>query len=336
MQEYAETANDQELMEFVVSGFEWARDLGTNLKIESDSYDEALQEYYTSKTPGCGLIGFFPEWTNSPERQTSETCEVADMIALAMRLSEAGVGDYWDDADRWIRNMLAEGQLRSVDWVYPLSEKGTPVVGSRSRSVERVPERNLGAFAGIPSANDWYGRENSPALGHCCLANGSKVLYWIWERILRYQDGKLRVNLLLNRASKWADIDSYIPYQGRVDVKIKKPLDLSVRIPEWVHPEQVRCQVDNKERTLGWQGRYAQVGSVKPGSEVTMSFPIFERTDTIWVEKKAFTLIRKGNEVVSIDPPGRNHPLYQREHYRDDTPRFKKITRFVADQSIAW
>ena len=191
MQEYAETADDQELMEFVVSGFKWARDLGVNLKMP---IDPGLMDHYdTVKTPGSDLIGFFPEWTNSPEWQTSEMCPVTDMIALALRLSEAGVGDYWDDADRWIRNMLAGGQLRSVDWVYPLSEKGTPVVGSSSRSVDRVPERNLGAFAGAPSANDWYAKEITPAtahiMGHCCLANGSKVLYWIWERILRYQDG---------------------------------------------------------------------------------------------------------------------------------------------------
>ena len=40
------------------------------------------------------------------------------MIGLAIRFSKAGIGDYWDDADRWIRNMLAQGQLLSTDWIY--------------------------------------------------------------------------------------------------------------------------------------------------------------------------------------------------------------------------
>jgi hypothetical protein len=47
------------------------------------------------------------------------------------------------------------------------------------------------------------------------------------------------VNLLLNRASAWADLDSYIPYEGRVDVRVKRDCELAVRIPEWVKPELV-------------------------------------------------------------------------------------------------
>ena len=38
------------------------------------------------------------------------------MIALALKLSEASIGDYWDAADRCLRNMLVEGQLTSTDW----------------------------------------------------------------------------------------------------------------------------------------------------------------------------------------------------------------------------
>ena len=32
---------------------------------------------------------------------------------------------------------------------------------------------------------------------------------------------RLSVNLLLNRASPWVDVDSHIPYEGRVDLKVK-------------------------------------------------------------------------------------------------------------------
>jgi hypothetical protein len=45
------------------------------------------------------------------------------MIAVAMRLSEAGVKDYWDDADRWIRNQFAENQLLETEWIYDLAKK---------------------------------------------------------------------------------------------------------------------------------------------------------------------------------------------------------------------
>ena len=102
---------------------------------------------------------------------------------------------------------------------------------------ERVAERNLGAFGGYSSANDLFPGHGA-GITHCCTATASHTIYRIWERIQRYEAGKLRVNLLLNHASRWADIDSYIPYTGRVDVKIKQPVDLLVRIPEWATPRR--------------------------------------------------------------------------------------------------
>jgi hypothetical protein len=33
------------------------------------------------------------------------------MIALSLELTRVRVGDYWDDADRWVRNQFAENQL---------------------------------------------------------------------------------------------------------------------------------------------------------------------------------------------------------------------------------
>jgi DUF1680 family protein len=188
---------------------------------------------------------------------------------------------------------------------------------------------------GAASANDLF-VGNSWGIGHCCTANGSRALYYVWDRILRYEGGKLRVNLLLNRASRWADVDSYIPYQGRVDVKVKQPVDLSIRIPEWVTPGETRCQVSGDERELEWDERYAQVGALKPGDVATLSFPIFERTDVVHIEKERFTLVRKGNEVVSIEPSGRYYPLYQRQHYREDTPRWRKVSRFISDEGVKW
>jgi hypothetical protein len=193
----------------------------------------------------------------------------------------------------------------------------------------------VGGFAGWPSANDWQGNTGMSIM-HCCTGNGTRAIYYVWQNVLTGKDGHLRVNLLLNRASYWADVDSFIPYQGRVDVKIKKGCALSVRIPEWVKPEQTHCQVNGADRSLSWDGRYAVVGPVQPPDVVTLRFPIFERTDVVQIQGQEYTLIRKGNDVVQIDPPGRFCPLYQRQKYRDDLPRTRKVLRFVASQEIPW
>ena len=334
MLEYAQTAEDDELMEFVVRSFEWARDSGANL--EQRGWDEWV------KTPGGSLIGYFPEHLSSYRAHGSEICEVSDMIGLALKLSEAGIGDYWDDADRWIRNMLVEGQLTSTDWVSRLphadlikQDPSSPPVINPYRETDRVAERNLGAFAGWPAPNQWGIRDEFSTM-QCCTVTGARALYWTWERVLRHHDGKLRVNLLFNKASPWADLDSYIPYEGRVDVKAKQAVDLEVRIPEWVTPGETRCQVNGEERRLGWDGRYAQVGQLKPSDRATLTFPISERTDVIHIEKQPYTLVRKGNEVVSIDPPGRYYPLYQRDHYRQDTARMRKVERFIPKEQVDW
>ena len=233
---------------------------------------------------------------------------------------------------------MTENQLVKTDWAYELGEKiGDSVKTGHHVSTDRVPERNSGAFAGAPSANEWYSQETKHphALGQCCTANGSKTLFWAWERILRYSNGKLKVNLLLNRASRWADVESYIPYEGRVQVKVKQPLELSLRIPEWVAPEQASCEVDGQERKLGWNGRYAKVGNVGTGSIVRLTFPIAERSEVVWIEKRRYKIVRKGNEVVSIDPPGINGRLYQREHFRADKARTRKVVRFVSGEMLS-
>ena len=54
------------------------------------------------------------------------------------------------------------------------------------------------------------------------------------------------------------------------------------------------------------------------------------------VEKDRYTLVRKGNEVVVIDPPGRYAPLYQRDHYRENQVRWRMASRFVAKEAIHW
>ena len=78
------------------------------------------------------------------------------------------------------------------------------------------------------------------------------------------------------------------------------------------------------------------VGKVVPNDVVTLSFPIFERTDQVRIQGKDYTLIRRGNDVVHIDPPGKYCPLYQREKYRENKVHTKKVQRFVANQQIDW
>jgi len=95
--------------------------------------------------------------------------------------------------------------------------------------------------------------------------------------------------------------------------------------------------VNGAARSLGWEGRYVEGGAVKAGDRVALTFPISERTVKEKIGPVTYTLIVKGNTVVSIDPRGKNVPLYQdRERYRNPETRWLQVSRFVPEESIAW
>lgn len=309
--DHAVAVGDRELAEFVRSAFEWAR------------------------AKGNGLVGYFPENIDHDEPQGSELCEVAGMTGLAVKLSAAGLGDYWDDADRWLRNMFAEGQLRETEWAYRFGADGEKLpdegFDAEVRCIDRVPERNLGAFAGWPTPNEW-----GSGIMHCCTGNSTRALYYVWEHMASRQDGTLSVNLLLNRPSTWADVHSHIPYRGQVDVEMKEPAEVRLRLPEWVAPPEATCTVNGEERPLSFAGRYADVGRARRGDRVSLHFPIVEQPATLDIEGSQYEVVRRGNEVVHIDPPGEHGPLYQRDHYRQHETRWKTVERFVSAEEIAW
>jgi len=333
--EYALITNDSELLEFVKRGYEYGKAIG-----------------------GC-LVGFFPEFVAGSnyylDRRVNmcETCEVADMIGLGLKLTSAGLGDYWDDVDRWTRNQLVENQLTHDKLQTLLDNINTrklfeekPVEPWESDDIER----GVGGFAGWAFANDW-----GVFLSHaCCTANAGRTLYWIWESILTKQNDMVRINLLLNRPSRWLDIDSFLPYEGKIVLKIKEAKAAAVRIPEWTDRKKVACKVNDKPQEFKWSGSYVEVKGLKAGDMVTVEFPMKEASLFKEIGRIPCKLTLKGNTVVDIDPKswdrvvcpaydnvivresGELCPLYQRDHYKGNKAPMKKKTRFVSGETIKW
>ena len=261
----------------------------------------------------------------------------ADMVSLAVKLSESGLGDYWDDVDRWVRNNFAEQQLTSSEWVYRSTED-LPKQPLPPHSVaEHTPERNIGAFAGWSSGNDWV---VNGGIMHCCTGNGTRAIYYVWQSILQSDNERLKVNLLLNRAAPGADIYSYLPYSGRVDLKIKTSFrSVLVRAPEWIESgsNSVVCTVNGISRPVHWQGRSVEIGPAEPGQTLILTFPVSKRTVTERIGPDKYTLVLQGNTVVSIDPSGKHGPLYNdRLLSANNEMRWLKLDRFISGEPIAW
>ena len=161
-------------------------------------------------------------------------------------------------------------------------------------------------------------------------------MYYVWDSIVTKEGDEVRVNLHLNRASPWLDVDSYLPYEGKVVMKVKEAPRVAVRIPEWTERDRVSCKVNGQGQDLVWAGNYIQVRGLKRGDQVAVEFPM--REVTLWrnIGDMPYRLTIKGNTVVDIDPEGTIYPLYQRDHYRRDRAPMRKVPRFVSKDRIVW
>ena len=329
--------------------------------------------YEFGRAQGVVELGWFPE-VYPTRHACMEPCQVGDMTALAVKLSVADLGDYWEDVEHYTRNLLQASQLTDTWWMDRMADQspqGGPV-RPIYETADRVSERIRGTFIGLTAAGGYF----QPIAVGCCTGNGARALYFAWRHIVDEKDGELRVNLLLNRASQWADVDSYLPYQGKVEIKMKKDERLAVRIPSWVKEGQIKCRVGADETPCALEGRYLRVGPVQAGKIVTVEFPLKHETlrATIAVRltqsgrpqpdgrnDKTYTLDVKGFDVVDIWPRDLNptsdvkitdwifgrvddvrpenyvvYPFFTDPAPRGDIPRFVQARRFAPVNEMEW
>ena len=323
--DYALVANDSQLKAFVRDGYEWTRQ---------------------AAFPRIGYVGDL------------QGCGLGRLIGLAVKLSEAGMGDYWEDVDQYILNQGTEMQVMPEDRDYLENlAKGKPAPPAKVtfpgdiRSTDHVVDKAIGGFTGLLTKD---------CVWLCCSPHGSMGLYYAWDGILQYDHGTARVNLLLNRASPEMDIYSYLPYEGKVVLRNKQAREALVRIPLWADRSQVRTRVGSREVPVIWLGNYIRVDKLKPQDQVTIEFPMRETVEKWTVPKsqrflsgpnqQVFTCRFRGNTLVEITPSlysgnslekapvPRVNPLYQRRAklYESGKAPMKEVTRFVSPGAIEW
>ena len=318
MLEYSRVADDWRVLEFVRRAYEYTLTFGI---------------------PRMGWINTYPAKDN-----LCEGCALGDLVALGIRLSDARIGDYWDDVDAVVRNQLVEQQLVRADLLERVAEASAPRDPRQSSRYpnqevrEKVIERSLGNFAGQSSPTSvpktW--------VMQCCTGNATQGLYYAWEGILREEGDTTQVNLLLNRAAKSLDVDSYLPFEGKVILHNKGARRILARIPSWVEKKSLRTSVSGNPRPAIWAGNYLCVDDLRPGDRITVEFSNPETTSryTANSQTKAeatYTCNFRGSTLVGISPRDdapTSYPLYQRDPLEKDQAPMKEIARFVPDRTI--
>ena len=304
--------------------------------VENDEWlKQFIRESYDhGRRNGVLRMGWFPAWTlpvadpDAPwvagrrpqdHHNRTEGCGVSDMLVLAVKLTDAGLGDYWDDVDHIVRNQLVAQQFIDLDLM-------RRAAGGDHRH-DAVLSRFLGGFG---SARATY---NRPAVHGCCTANGSIGLYYGWHGITRFNNGIAKVNLFLNRASSWMDVNSYLPYEGKVVLHNKQAHTAHVRVPSWVEVGQVRSFVNNREGKPGRSGRYLVFQNLKKNDQIRLEFPVPTKIDKYTIAGKQYTITLRGSTLVDIAPreevPG-TYPIFQRDSLKATKAPLKKVRRFAA------
>jgi hypothetical protein len=328
------------------------------------THDAPLKEfvresYEYMRTFGIARIGLF-----------GEGCTTGDMTFLALKLSDNGAGDFWDDADQYVRNHLAELQitdaavLRKAVESMPAGGRGKNdttqgPLDPAGETNDRVVDRNVGVFFS-DSSHPTLIPEHNFLYTICCTGNCTPAMYAAWDSIVRCRDGVAQVNLLLNRASAALDIDSYLPYEGKVVIHNKTAKKLSVRVPRWVGKSAVVGRVNDQPATPFWAGQYLVFDAVNPKDTVTITFPVVETTEAytlkwkqteFWKESTnpgsawtpldppaKYTCRFRGNTLVDIAPrdAGLGYPLYQRGALKSGAAPMKTVTRYLAPTLVSW
>jgi hypothetical protein len=332
--EYGIVANDERAKEFVRRGYEFMREFAI---------------------PRLGYIDGFS--TTTTIAGFTESCMLGMWVALGIRMSDAGLGDYWDDVDQCVRNHLVEAQLTRKDLVEKAAADGferppgsqwfwvndyqRATIYPGQESTDQVIERTLGLWAGFATPT------LLPRLWvmQCCSGNAPWGLYAAWEGTVRSRDGRsAQVNLLLNHASPWLDVESSLPYEGKVVIRNKTAERISVRPSSWIERRTLRCDVDGVDRQPDRIGNYLVFDDLQPGAVLTLQFPVPEQTaEYTWMARhwRSEARVRctfRGSTLVDISPREEalgGYPIYQRDRLKTAGPApVREVERYVSDRRV--
>ncbi|MZQ83695.1 hypothetical protein GQF01_16400 [Paenibacillus sp. 5J-6] len=288
------------------------------------SYDWALTK--------CTNFGWTPGDLHE-QAYEHETCSLVDLIATGITLAQSGYVEYWGTVERFLRNHLAESQLLDLDWVEEADDKSADIPANKS--FYKVAERTRGSFAGYSAPNDFVcdvneGRGHTNDLQICCLGSGTRGLFMGWSNTITEKKGAISVNFLLNRGSKWLDVSSYLPHEGKVVLDIHTDIPrLQIRIPEWAGFTKIKFVRERNGEVIEGKGSEASswvnkhfllLGSAVAGEKITVTFPLSFRKTLENAVGQTFETEWRGDDVVNITPKGTKKPLYSGRQVFEEAP----------------
>jgi len=272
---------------------------------------------------------------------TCEICVTADAIDAAMVLADSGYEHYWEVAERMV-NHLFRAQLTDTSRLLDRDpHHPREILGA---TFEHVREALRGAFSITSTPTCMFirqnygrelpdGRDGVCEKGYytvhtaCCPAWGARTLGLLRNNTVKEDGGRVEVNLPFDRTTASVEVTSRLPFEGTIRVAARKPVDLLVRIPDWVEHGRVEVRVNGKKRDRvdfkNAFGDHVRIGRLKAGERAEVRYPLRKEKKRYYIDYHPclYEVDWLGNYVTGMDeiriekPEGENTfeglvPLY--------------------------
>lgn len=272
-------------------------------------------------------FGFVPELAQKDDDMIAcETCTVMDYLDVAMLLARHVNPAYWDIVEKVSRNHLWECQVRDASWLAE-DPKAEDVPGEVLR--RNLREKLLGSFAGWSAPHcllayqeyqweSWVRTEGKKplyinkvrAMQGCCSASGIRATYQVWSNVITRDKERVSLNINLDRRTEDVDVTSYLPFEGRIAVSIKRTCEFHWRVPGHCRPGDIQVSPGNISFEHAKDG-FAYFGKLAKGTVLEITFPLPESTESVVIGNTGFQQYHfdvkwKGDTVTDISPDPAN------------------------------
>ena len=260
------------------------------LKMGRLLYDVGLRRWRTS-------WGWAKESrTDKPGR--GEANNTGDFVEAALLLGRSGRPEYFQDAERIIRNGLLAAQVVTTDWI-PQSS----LADTGDYAYARIRDRARGAFAfTLPNAYHSY---NTDLMGGALQA-----LAEAYRASVVKEESGVQVNLLFSTDTPWLRVRSEVPQAGRLRLEMLQEERVRVRLPDWVPPETVQVDGAGGPGKPRQRGNTLDLGPLAKGARVTVSFdqPRRKTREQAPGFPDPFEVEWRGDTIVAMEPRP-SHPI---------------------------
>jgi hypothetical protein len=233
-----------------------------------------------------------------------EANNTGDFIQSALILGQMGFPEYFQIAEKMIRNGLLGAQIVNTDWI-PESPDPPPDTPDIFYRREEICRRAMGAFA-FTTPNAYH------SLNTDLIGGAIQSLCDAYKTSVTTNGNTVQVNLLFTAESPHVSVKSLLPAKGSVTVFMKQAGTLSVFFPTAEGNSDVTAFVNDQRIPVVRQGQYVLFDDLKKESKAHLHFkPVTKQTqEKATGYNQPFDINWRGDTIMDMSPSPEIGSLY--------------------------